>query len=130
MTENRNPALDTTPLAAQASERPGAGWLAAGGLAGGALASSCCLLPLALFGLGLSGAWIGNLAALAPYQPVFILLGVGFLGLGFWRAYFRPQAVCASAASDRVVKIGLWSAALLIAAAMAFPFAAPFLLSS
>ena len=29
-------------------------------------ASSCCTLPLVLFGLGVSGAWIGNLTQLAP----------------------------------------------------------------
>jgi hypothetical protein len=38
--------------------------LAAGGIIGGILASSCCILPLVFFGLGVSGAWIGNLTAL------------------------------------------------------------------
>ena len=30
---------------------------------------SCCVVPLALFALGVSGAWIANLTQLAPYQP-------------------------------------------------------------
>jgi mercuric ion transport protein len=34
--------------------------LAVGGLLGGVAAPSCCILPLVLFGLGVSGAWIGN----------------------------------------------------------------------
>ena len=40
-----------------------AGWAAAGGILGALAASSCCILPLALFMLGISGAWIGNLTA-------------------------------------------------------------------
>jgi len=32
-----------------------------------AAASSCCILPLALFTVGISGAWIANLTALEPY---------------------------------------------------------------
>src|SRR6266853_1980046 len=46
--------------------------MAAGGLLGAIAASSCCILPLALFGLGVSGAWIGNFTRLAPYQPCFV----------------------------------------------------------
>lgn len=41
------------------------GLLATGGLIGGILASSCCIAPLAFVTLGISGAWIGNLTALA-----------------------------------------------------------------
>ena len=42
------------------------GLAAAGGILGALAASSCCILPLALFMLGISGAWIGNLTTLAP----------------------------------------------------------------
>ena len=34
--------------------------LAAGGVLGAVAASSCCLVPLLLFGLGVSGAWISQ----------------------------------------------------------------------
>ena len=47
------------------------GLAAAGGILGALAASSGCILPLALFAFGVSGAWIGNLTALAPYQPIF-----------------------------------------------------------
>src|SRR5215472_4108367 len=43
--------------------------LAAGGVIGALATSSCCVVPLVLFGLGVSGAWIANLTQLAPYQP-------------------------------------------------------------
>ncbi|MBI1986016.1 MAG: mercury transporter MerT [Rhodospirillales bacterium] len=97
-------------------------------------ASSCCILPLALFGLGVGGAWIGNLTALAPYQPVFATAGAGFLGYGFYAVYWKPKPACADGATcdrpltNRAVKTGLWTATALIAAALAFPYVAPRLL--
>ena len=107
--------------------------LALGGILGAVAASSCCVLPLVLFGLGIGGAWIGNLTALAPYQPLFIAAALGFLGLGFWRVY-RSQAVCDGPActrsvSDRLVKIGLWTAAMLVVVAAGFPYVVPLLLA-
>jgi mercuric ion transport protein len=44
------------------------GWIAAGSLFGALAASSCCILPLVLFSLGISGAWISHFTALAPYN--------------------------------------------------------------
>jgi MerT mercuric transport protein len=38
-------------------------------------ASICCVGPLVLLALGVSGAWIGSLTALEPYRPIFIGLG-------------------------------------------------------
>ncbi len=109
-------------------------WAAAGGLLGAAAASSCCLLPLALFGLGAGGAWIGNLTALAPYQPIFIAVTLGFLGYGYYAVYGRGgracagEAACARPLPGRTVRVALWAATVLVAAAIAFPFVAPRLL--
>ena len=61
-----------------AANRRRQGLMAAGGLLGALAASSCCILPLAMFGLGVSGAWIGNLTQLAPYQPYFIAATTAF----------------------------------------------------
>jgi mercuric ion transport protein len=110
------------------------GLLAAGGVVGGVLASTCCILPLALFGLGVSSAWIGNLTALAPYQPVFVAFALANLAVGFWRVYRRPAVcgegnACASPAPSRLVRGALWTATILIVAAITFDYAAPFLLS-
>jgi len=44
-----------------------AGLAAAGGILGALAASSCCIVSLALFTLGISGAWIGNL--ISPRRP-------------------------------------------------------------
>ncbi len=98
---------------------------AAGGLIGGLLASTCCILPLALVTLGVSGAWIGNLTALSPYQPYFLISAFGLLGAGFWRAYRKnevactPGSLCAVPESRRAVKTVLWIGLFVTAAAMA-----------
>ncbi len=113
------------------------GLVAVGGMLGALASASCCIAPLVLFGLGVSGAWIGNLTALAPYQPVFLALTVGFLGAGFVMVYRRPTAAasaegsyCARPVSGRGVKIVLWSATVLTAAALAFPYVAPLMLGT
>lgn len=110
--------------------------LAAGGLIGALAASSCCILPLVLFGLGVSGAWIGNFTRLAPYQPIFIAATLVCLGAGAWlvhRASTRACAegnACARPLSNRLVKAALVVAAILVAAALGIDLFAPLLLNS
>ena len=121
--------MDTT-----AKESGKRGVLAAGGVLGAVLASSCCIGPLLLLSLGVSGAWIGNLTALAPYQPVFLVVTFGFLGAGFWTVYRKPKVACeagsycASPRSDRLLKLALWAATFLALAAVAVNVLAPRLL--
>ena len=68
--------------------------VAASGLLGAVAASSCCILPLVLFSVGVSGAWIGNLTRLAPYQPFFITVTVTTLGCGYWLVYRSSRVAC------------------------------------
>ena len=56
----------------------GKGIYATGGLIGAVLASTCCLGPFVLLLLGVSGAWISHLTALAPYQPFSWWRALGF----------------------------------------------------
>jgi mercuric ion transport protein len=65
-----------------------------------------------------SGAWIGSLTALAPYQPLFVAIAVACLGAGFWLAYRRaPQTcqtgACADSSVLRMSKGALWVKAVL-----------------
>jgi len=112
------------------------GLAATGGVLGAVAASSCCIVPLVLFSLGIGGAWIGNLTALAPYQWIFILITLGFLGAGFYLVYRRPNAACAEGETcarplpNRLVKTALWFATVLVVAALAFPYVAPVLLGT
>jgi mercuric ion transport protein len=69
--------------------------MAVGGLLGALAASSCCILPLVLFSLGVSGAWIGNFTQLAPYQPYFIAATIACLGYGYWLVYRPAKIACA-----------------------------------
>ena len=109
--------------------------MAAGGLVGALAASSCCL-PLVLFSLGVSGAWIGNLTQLAPYQPFFIAATIACLGYGYWLVYRSSKVACAGGEacarplSNRLVQLGLIVATVLVSAAIGFDFLAPLLLGS
>ena len=58
----------------------GARLLSIGGILGGLAAGSCCVVPFVLVTVGISGAWIGNLTALAPYKPIFVALTLAVLG--------------------------------------------------
>src|SRR6266853_4126614 len=110
--------------------------MAAGGLLGALAASSCCILPLALFGLGVSGAWIGNFTRLARYQPCFIAATLGFLGYGYWLVYRSSTRACADGEAcarplpNRIVKTGLILATILVIASLGLDFLAPLFLSS
>jgi mercuric ion transport protein len=107
---------------------------AAGGVLGALAASSCCILPPVLFGLGVSGAWIGNLMRLAPYQPYFIAATAACLGAGYWLRYRSSKIACADGEAcarplpNRIVTIGLVMAAVLVVGALALDFLAPLLL--
>lgn len=91
-----------------------------GGVLGAILASTCCIVPLVLVTIGVSGAWIGKLTALEPYSIYFTVAALVFVGMGFWHVYFRksPQCVdgtyCARPDSRRITKIALWTAGILL----------------
>jgi mercuric ion transport protein len=110
--------------------------VAAGGLLGALAASSCCILPLMLFSLGVSGAWIGNFTQLAPYQPYFITATLLFLSVGYWLVYRSGKRACTGGKtctyplSNRLVKGTLVLATLLVVAALGLDFIAPFFLNS
>ncbi len=106
-------------------------WFAAGGIIGAMLASSCCIAPLVLLTLGVSGAWIGNLTALEPYKPYFAAVTLVFVGLGFWHVYFRARAecvegsYCARPRSSLITKTVLWIATALVLLALTVNWWAP-----
>src|SRR3989304_710147 len=80
------------------------------------LASVCCVGPLVLVILGVSGAWIGGLRALEAYRPLFNLLTVGFLAAGFYRVYSKPSGNCKAGHCDisgrKRLKAVLWVATI------------------
>jgi mercuric ion transport protein len=116
--------------------RYGTKLLVAGGLIGALAASSCCILPAVLFSLGIGGAWIGNLTQLAPYKPYFVVATAGLLGTGYWlvgrsaRAACAEDKTCARPLPNRLVKIVLVAATVIVLAAIGFDYIAPYFLSS
>ena len=112
----------------------GATLLSVGGTLAALGAASCCVVPFTLVMLGVSGAWIGNLTALATYQPIFAAVAFGFLGTGFYLVYRKPRIACAEGSycaaprSGRTAKIGLWTATVLVVIALGFPKLAPLFL--
>ncbi|WP_375199137.1 mercuric transporter MerT family protein [Cupriavidus metallidurans] len=106
-------------------------WFAAASVIGAVLASSCCIAPLVLLTLGVSGAWIGNLTALEPYKPGFLGVALVFIGLGFRQVYFKPKpacedgSYCARPESAIVTKTALWVATLLVVLAASIDWWAP-----
>jgi mercuric ion transport protein len=115
--------------------RRGSTVMAVGGLLGAVAASACCILPLVLFGLGVSGAWIGNFTQLAPYQPYFIAVTLACLACGYWLVYRSSKVACADDAAcarplpNRFIKSGLIAATILVVAALGVDFLAPLLLN-
>jgi mercuric ion transport protein len=105
------------------------GPLLAGALAA-LLASTCCLGPLVLLGLGVSGAWIGGLTALEPWRPLFIAVSLGALLLAARRIWWPAAAcatgeVCALPRVRRGYRLMFVAVALLVGVALAFPWVAP-----
>ena len=105
-------------------------WAAAGGILGAIAASGCCVVPVLLFSLGISGAWIGNLTALEPYKPVFVAITLGFLGYGYWLIYRLPtgcddDAACAKPLPIQLVRWSLWISTALILVALFWNWIAP-----
>lgn len=122
-----NPGLHThAPPSQQPRTRTA---LIAGGMAA-FLASACCLGPLVLLLLGFSGAWIGNLAALEPYRPVFIAVAGVALYIAGRRIYrpvqqCAPNEICALPQVRTAYKTCFWLVAILVLLALVFPHVLP-----
>ena len=116
--------------AGNSRERTGSGALFVGGLAA-ILASTCCLGPLVLVALGLSGAWIGNLTRLEPYRPLFIagaVIALFFAGRHIFRPAqtCSPGELCAVPKTRRIYKFLFVTVSVLVLIALVFPYVVKF----
>lgn len=112
-------------------------WLLGAGILAALGSTLCCIAPLALFFLGISGAWIGNLTAMEPYKPYFLIVAIAFVTVGFWKVYKKPKAqdcepgtFCAMPSSDRINKIMLGISIGVIALVLIYPYVAPTILEN
>ena len=82
-------------------------------------ASVCCVVPLVLVLMGISGAWIANLTALDAWRPWFSAATLVCLGWAFWMLYgpasrCRIDGACVDPSRLRRRRRGLWIATGLI----------------
>ena len=95
----------------------------AGAVVSAALASMCCILPVGLGAIGLSGAVLS--AFFEPLRPYFLVLSAVLLSVGFYFAFRKPAEgeACTSESSrfSRASRPALFVAALATAAFAMFP---------
>lgn len=108
-------------------------WGIGGAVISAIAASICCVGPLVLLALGVSGAWIGNLTTLEPYRPIFLTITLVFLGFAFYSIYRKPKTEscavekpCASPGTKRMYKAILWIITILIFWLLIFPYLVPY----
>ena len=93
-------------------------------------ASVCCVGPLLLLGLGIGGAWVGNLTALEPFRPYLMTVTLAVLAYAFYKIYkpkpevCEPGSYCANPKSDRINKITLWVSTVFVIGLLATPYIA------
>ena len=133
MAQSTRTPMTVTATDDSGGERSRVRLIAAGGILGALAASACCILPLVLFSLGISGAWISNFTALAPYKLYFAAGTLALLGYGYYVIHVKPKQACADGSCarplpNRLVKSSLWIATVLVVVALAFDYIAPLLL--
>ena len=89
-------------------------------------ASLCCVLPI-VFALG-SFAIVGASAFFESLRPYFLIATFALLGVGFYLAYRKPKHACEPGSAcdrpqvNRLGRIGLWIATVLVISFAAFPY--------
>jgi copper chaperone CopZ len=98
-----------------------------GSLATAVVASLCCIGPavVALIGAGSIGAF----SAFETYRPYFIGLTAILLGVAFYMTYRKREVKCEDGSckiesAGKWNKIGVWSATIIAALAIAYPYLA------
>ena len=100
-------------------------WSLPAALTAAGLSAACCTLPLALVSLGVGGAWMDSLTALAPYRWIFVTLAVGALayaGYNEWRLYRQPDCDCETVFSSTTRRVGLGLGTLAVLGVIVSPW--------
>jgi mercuric ion transport protein len=99
-------------------------YLAGGGVLAAVLASSCCIGPLILAAIGMSGA--GFIAPVAKYRPLFIGFTFALIGVAYYFTYWRKNKACCPGEKPRrrwAQEITLWAITVVVVGLAAFPYA-------
>jgi mercuric ion transport protein len=95
------------------------------------VASLCCVAPLVLVLIGVSGAWIGQLTAFEQYQPIFLSIA-GLALFMAWRKIWRAPVceddrACATPEGKHAQKTVFVMGVILFVVVLGFPLVAPLL---
>lgn len=109
-------------------------WLEIGTALAAIAASACCVGPLLLLSLGIGGAWMSTLASMESVRPLFIVLTLVFIGLGYRKLYVPPDscetgAACALPVDKRKQRMIFWTGSVLALLLLSFPWYAPVLMA-
>ena len=99
-------------------------FFACGGILAAVLASSCCIGPLILAAIGMSGA--GFIAPVAEYRPIFIGLTFALIGVAYYFTYGRREKACCPGERPKrrwAQEISLWTITAVAVGLAAFPYA-------
>jgi mercuric ion transport protein len=93
------------------------------------LASTCCVLPLVLVLVGVTGAWMSTLVAMKPATPYAMAVALAALGWSGW-LLFKPARACdiedgACATTRPAMRRVFVACALFVALLLGFPLLAP-----
>ncbi len=88
-----------------------------GGIIAAIGAGICCVGPLILLLLGVSGSWIVNLTTFEPYRPIFIIFVALLFSYSGWKIYrpveaCEPGTACAVPATQKRRKLIFWLSAI------------------
>ena len=104
---------------------------AAASVLSGILASACCIGPVAFALLGISGAAMAQ--QLEPFRPYLLVLTFALLAGAFYLTYgpsrvaCGPEGACEMPGANRLGKVMLWIAAVVVILATTFPSYAEYL---
>ncbi|MFQ5863589.1 MAG: mercuric transporter MerT family protein [Candidatus Brocadiales bacterium] len=99
-------------------------FLAGGGILAAVLASFCCIGPLILAAIGMSGA--SFIAPVAKYRPIFIGFTFALIGAAYYFTYWRKDKACCLEERPRrrwAQEISLWAITAVAVGLAAFPYA-------
>lgn len=109
-------------------------WLGIAALLAAIGASACCVGPLLLLSLGIGGAWMSTLTSMQTIRPLFIVLTLIFVALGFRKLYLTPSQcaadeACAISDVQRRQRLIFWGGSVFILILLTFPWYAPFFMT-
>lgn len=106
-------------------------FLAGGSILTAILASSCCIGPLILTAIGMSG--LGFIGPIARYRPVFIGITFALIGVSYYFTYGRKKACCCPGESVKkrwAQEVPLWVITAIAVGLVAFTYTSEYLQSN